>query len=495
MAAVVAYVYHQNHIPDGPAPPLTTKHCCFALFFVYIFGIIPPNRFFPSIFFKNNLFRLLYRYGYCSDLVGYRLLRTVMHQPVTFPHSDYRTGIRSLSAAGMPTTTLPPLRSLSAQEAAARRSPGSRSSYFSFYDRGGGMIDLAALGTHANDNGVLVVPVPMFSDNYAYLIISLRTKKVAVVDPADPKAVLRVMHTLSKFINSPLLLTDVLTTHKHWDHAGGNATLLEYSNSAESSTLAEAGKNLVSRELLIYGSREDHVHACNRWVENMDEIAVAGGGVSVLAVSAPGHTHGSLVFVAGDAHPYPGQHQRTAMFTGDSLFSCGIGAPFETTSLDDIRRTRACFLDALRVAQHPATHQPVADEDILIYAGHEYTERMVKEVHRIIQKTLVLERTESGKRYENALSTALVEVQELRMSSSGLEKAVSAGKAADTAELHHLPGCTLPSTLAIEKLINPLLTVSDASLSSVPLMGGEVDLKALEKVIYCSTDRHMAGSE
>lgn len=34
--------------------------------------------------------------------------------------------------------------------------------------------------------GVLVVPVPMFADNYSYLILSLATGKAVAVDAADP---------------------------------------------------------------------------------------------------------------------------------------------------------------------------------------------------------------------------------------------------------------------------------------------------------------------
>lgn len=79
--------------------------------------------------------------------------------------------------------------------------------------------------------GVLVVPVPMFADNYAYLILSIAAGKAVAVDAADPWSVLRLLKEIRTQLHIPFVLSDLLTTHKHWDHAGGNATLLEYASS------------------------------------------------------------------------------------------------------------------------------------------------------------------------------------------------------------------------------------------------------------------------
>lgn len=61
-----------------------------------------------------------------------------------------------------------------------------------------------------------VVPVPVREDNYAYLLIDEETKKAAAIDPFDVKKV------LSAADEHGVELVSVLTTHHHFDHAGGN---------------------------------------------------------------------------------------------------------------------------------------------------------------------------------------------------------------------------------------------------------------------------------
>lgn len=62
-----------------------------------------------------------------------------------------------------------------------------------------------------------VVPVPVRSDNYAYLLIDEKTKKAAAVDVYDvPK-----VQAAAK--NEGVDIIAALTTHHHHDHSGGNA--------------------------------------------------------------------------------------------------------------------------------------------------------------------------------------------------------------------------------------------------------------------------------
>jgi glyoxylase-like metal-dependent hydrolase (beta-lactamase superfamily II) len=61
-----------------------------------------------------------------------------------------------------------------------------------------------------------VVTVPILEDNYAYLLIDCASKCAAAVDPADAKIVVAAAS------REGVKLTHVLTTHGHWDHAGGN---------------------------------------------------------------------------------------------------------------------------------------------------------------------------------------------------------------------------------------------------------------------------------
>ena len=55
-----------------------------------------------------------------------------------------------------------------------------------------------------------LLQIPMFEDNYSYLLVDERTKNTAAVDPAESYKVLEVLE------KENLMLTDILTTHYHW---------------------------------------------------------------------------------------------------------------------------------------------------------------------------------------------------------------------------------------------------------------------------------------
>lgn len=63
--------------------------------------------------------------------------------------------------------------------------------------------------------------LPALQDNYMYLIIDNSTKEAAIVDPVDPDSVLQAVK------DEEVNLTKILTTHHHWDHAGGNEKLVK----------------------------------------------------------------------------------------------------------------------------------------------------------------------------------------------------------------------------------------------------------------------------
>lgn len=67
--------------------------------------------------------------------------------------------------------------------------------------------------------GVTIIPLPILTDNYAYLVVDTVSNVAIVVDPSDPEEVQNAVR--EKNLN----LKAILTTHKHWDHAGGNEAL------------------------------------------------------------------------------------------------------------------------------------------------------------------------------------------------------------------------------------------------------------------------------
>jgi len=71
-----------------------------------------------------------------------------------------------------------------------------------------------------------VVPVPVRSDNYAYLLIDDAANQTAVVDPYD---VARVEAALKREGVPAERVNAILTTHHHDDHAGGNEEFVSLS--------------------------------------------------------------------------------------------------------------------------------------------------------------------------------------------------------------------------------------------------------------------------
>ncbi len=63
-----------------------------------------------------------------------------------------------------------------------------------------------------------VIALPLFEDNYSYIIQGTALKSLVLVDPANPTTVLNYLQN-----NFPQhIVSHVLYTHKHWDHAGGS---------------------------------------------------------------------------------------------------------------------------------------------------------------------------------------------------------------------------------------------------------------------------------
>lgn len=61
-----------------------------------------------------------------------------------------------------------------------------------------------------------VIPVPVRSDNYAYLLVDEESKKAAAIDPYDLPKVAASAQELG------VEIVACITTHHHDDHSGGN---------------------------------------------------------------------------------------------------------------------------------------------------------------------------------------------------------------------------------------------------------------------------------
>lgn len=176
-----------------------------------------------------------------------------------------------------------------------------------------------------------VVLIPLNSDNYGYLLIDERANECAFVDvSSQPEAVLQAVETHG----GGAKLTTILTTHKHWDHAGGN------------STIASAVPGIQ-----IIGGKTEGVEACNRTVEDGEKFTF-GSGIAITCLWTPGHTMGHISYYCEDG-------AQRAVFSGDVLFVGGAGKFFEGTG-QDMEITLYQKLGKL-------------PPDTLVYCGHEYT--------------------------------------------------------------------------------------------------------------------------
>ncbi|CAK7340017.1 unnamed protein product [Dovyalis caffra] len=171
---------------------------------------------------------------------------------------------------------------------------------------------------------------PCLEDNYSYLIIDEGTKEAAVVDPVEPEKLVSAAN------EHGLNLKLVLTTHHHWDHAGGNEKIKE-----------------MVPGIKVYGGSLDNVKGCTNKVENGDKVSL-GADVNILALHTPCHTKGHIsYYVTGKEGENP------AVFTGDTLFIAGCGKFFEGTA-EQMYQSLCVTLGSL-----PKPTQ--------VYCGHEYT--------------------------------------------------------------------------------------------------------------------------
>lgn len=176
--------------------------------------------------------------------------------------------------------------------------------------------------------------LPALTDNYMYLIIDEDTQEAAIVDPVQPQ---KVIETVKKH---RVKLTTVLTTHHHWDHAGGNEKLVKL----------EPG-------LKVYGG-DDRIGALTHKVTHLSTLQV--GSLIVKCLSTPCHTSGHICYFVSK----PGSSEPSAVFTGDTLFVAGCGKFYEGTA-DEMYKALLEVLGRL-------------PPDTKVYCGHEYTVNNLK---------------------------------------------------------------------------------------------------------------------
>ncbi|EFA75013.1 hydroxyacylglutathione hydrolase [Heterostelium album PN500] len=175
-------------------------------------------------------------------------------------------------------------------------------------------------------NKFKVIVVPVLQDNYSYLLVDELTNKAAAIDSVEPEKVLSVAKS------NNLTIESILTTHHHWDHAGGNKKMKE-----------------LLPNVPIYGG-DDRVEAISNKVGDNDIINV--GELKVRVLFSPAHTSGHVLY-------YVNKDDSSCVFTGDTLFIGGCGRLFEGSAAQ----------------MYHALYEVIGKlpNDTLVYCGHEYT--------------------------------------------------------------------------------------------------------------------------
>jgi hydroxyacylglutathione hydrolase len=168
--------------------------------------------------------------------------------------------------------------------------------------------------------------------NFNYLIACAETGEALAIDPLDYEKCLAAAK------DQGWEITQILNTHEHRDHTGGNGPLMQ-----------ETGARV-----LAHKNAKNKIPEMSRGLGAGDVIKV-GKTVELEVLDTPGHTM-SHVCVRSHA-------ERNALFSGDTLFNAGAGNCHNGGHPEALYKT---FSEQL--ARLP--------DDTLIYPGHDYIENI-----------------------------------------------------------------------------------------------------------------------
>ncbi|MDJ0941368.1 MAG: hydroxyacylglutathione hydrolase [Woeseiaceae bacterium] len=164
--------------------------------------------------------------------------------------------------------------------------------------------------------------------NFNYLIACPETGEALAIDPLDHKKCLAVA------ADRGWTITQVLNTHEHGDHTGGNKGMI-----------AATGAKLIAHK-----NARARIPNMDRGVGAGDVIKV-GRTVELECLDTPGHTMSHICLLSHTDQP--------ALFSGDTLFNAGAGNCHNGGHPEELYETFENQLAKL-------------DEDTRIYPGHDY---------------------------------------------------------------------------------------------------------------------------
>ncbi len=172
---------------------------------------------------------------------------------------------------------------------------------------------------------VTAEPVPILSDNYAWMLRDAASGAVAIVDPADPGPIIAAIERAGGRLDT------ILLTHHHADHVAGTDAVRARFNCPVVGAAADARR----------------LPRLDQAVREGDTVRL--GGAEGRVIDTPGHTRGQINFLFPDGG---------VLLSGDTLFSLGCGRLIEGTAEE-------MFASLRKLAALPP--------DTLVCCGHEYT--------------------------------------------------------------------------------------------------------------------------
>jgi hydroxyacylglutathione hydrolase len=167
--------------------------------------------------------------------------------------------------------------------------------------------------------------------NFNYLITCRETGEALAVDPLDHQKCLAAAKARGWTI------TQILNTHEHRDHTGGNPQMVAATHA----------------KVLAHANAKDKIPEMDEGLRAGDVIRI-GKTVELECLDTPGHTMSHICVMAHGDTP--------ALFCGDTLFNAGAGNCHNGGHPNELYNT---FVSQL--AKLP--------EETLIYPGHDYIAR------------------------------------------------------------------------------------------------------------------------
>jgi len=170
--------------------------------------------------------------------------------------------------------------------------------------------------------------------NFNYLIVCPESGEALAIDPLDHQQCLDIAN------KNQWDITQILNTHEHWDHIGGNENIV----------------NATSAKIIAHKNAKDQIPNIDKGVNHGDIIKV-GHSIELECLDTPGHTMSHICMLSHTEIP--------ALFSGDTLFNAGAG---NCHNGGDPKKLYKTFTEQLN-------RLPIETQ---IYPGHDYLTNNLK---------------------------------------------------------------------------------------------------------------------